>query len=326
MDATEKGLAVIRSFEGRALKAYRDSVGVWTIGYGNTNYDAFAVQYLGLKIGAGLTITEEQAEYLLRESLRQNYAPAVAKAMPNAKKNDNDAGLSFHYNCGAIGRASWVTRWRERASDAAIRAGLMSWNKAGGKVLGGLTRRRAREADMILKGDYGPEGRTAPPTLNANGRVSGTVTTKAPATADKDHPLAGTPGMLRKGDTGPEVADLNDALEVIGFKIPDHTVFGDPTEQAVLRVQTSHPQLTVDGVVGPATRATINREADMKRKVANTVKTGGAGGLATAAADAASGGGIPVAVYIALGAVALVVLGYFAWKYRDEIGALAKRG
>ncbi|WP_027521768.1 glycoside hydrolase family protein [Bradyrhizobium sp. Ec3.3] len=317
MDATEQGLAVIRSFEGRALKAYRDSVGVWTIGYGNTNFDAFAVQFLGQKIGAGLTITEEQAEFLLRESLSRNYAPAVAKAMPNAKPNENDAGLSFHYNTGAVGRAGWVARWRDKAADAAIRAGLMSWNKAGGKVLNGLTRRRAREADIILKGDYGPEGRTKPPVLNADGRVI--------KSSEPDHPLAGTPGMLRKGDTGPDVTDLNDALEALGFRIPDHTTFGDATEQAVLRVQTSHPQLSVDGIVGPATRAVINREADMKRKVANTVKTGGAGGVATAAADAVSGGGVPAGVYIIVGVVALVVIGYFAWKYRDEITAMAKR-
>jgi lysozyme len=40
MSTSEKGLAVIRSFEGRALKAYKDCVGVWTIGYGQTNYDS----------------------------------------------------------------------------------------------------------------------------------------------------------------------------------------------------------------------------------------------------------------------------------------------
>lgn len=313
MDATEKGLAVIRSFEGRALKAYRDSVGVWTIGFGSTNYDKFAVAYLGRPIAQGLTITEEQAEYLLRASLSHNYAPAVAKAMPGANPAQNDAGLSFHYNTGAIGRASWVKKW---LAGQPFYTAIMSWNKAGGKALAGLTRRREREHAMITRGDYGPEGRTPPPVIGKNGRA-------VPAN-DLNHALNGTPGMLRQGDSGPEVTDLNAALAVLGYKVSGPS-FTFATEQAVRAFQAAHKQLDVDGIAGPATRAAINRERDAKRKLAKTSGSVIASEIASASADVASGGGVPTGVYVVIALIAFCVIGYLAWQYRDELIASVKR-
>lgn len=314
-DCTEKGYAVIRAFEGRALKAYRDAVGVWTIGFGITNYDKWAVEYLGRPIGAGMEITEEQAEYLLRESIRRDYAPAVAAAMPNAKPNEIDGGTSFHYNTGAIARASWVKYWAA-GNVALMRESLLAWNKAGGNVLAGLTRRRKREDAIIENGDYGPEGNQAPPTLDANGRV-----------IHSGH-LEGTPGMLRKGDAGPEVKAVQAALIVLGFKIDprEESHFGVETEASVLAFQKSHPQLVADGIVGPATRAALTREADAKRKLKNvTTGTGGTGGVVVTA-DQVAGWHLPMSVYVALAVVGFAAIAYFAWKYRDEIVGIAKRG
>lgn len=317
MDATEKGYAVIRSFEGRALKAYRDCVGVWTIGFGLTNNDTWAVKAIGRPIGAGVEITDEQCESLLHESIKRGYAPAVDRAMPNAKPNEADAGISFHYNTGAIGRASWVGRWREKAGDAVVRSGLMAWNKGGGRELAGLTRRRAREAAMIISGDYGPEGRSKPPVLNANGRV-------VPATSP-DHHLNGTPGMLRAGDKGPNVRDLNDDLVAIGLRELTGEVFDAATDKAVRSFQSAHPQLTADGIAGPATRAAIKREADAKRQLkTGTGVTAGPTG-AVIAGDQATGGHLPMTVYIILGVIVAATIAWVAWKYRDELMALAKR-
>ena len=322
MAVTDKGLAVIRSFEGRALKAYKDSVGVITIGYGNTNYDKFAVEYLGGPIKLGMSITEEQADYLLIHSLAANYTPQVEKVMKGASLVELDGGVSFHYNTGAIARAGWVKQW---AAKTPFYAAIMSWNKAGGKVLNGLTRRRAREYAIIHSGDYGPEGRTAPPVLNAAGSVVGVVAAKAIPVTSKDHPLTGTPGMLKLGDRGPEVADFNDSLLKLGFKINKGEWFDGATDKAVRSFQASHTQLDVDGVAGPATRAAITREADAKKAIVVTTATGTGSAASTATGSALSGFHLPPTVYIVIAVFTLAAICFYAWKYRDELAALGKR-
>jgi lysozyme len=312
---TEKGKAVIRAFEGRALKAYRDSVGVWTIGYGITNAAKWAVAYLGRPIGAGMTITEEQAEYLLEETYKRSYEPAVLRALPGAPANVTDAGGSFHWNTGAISRAGWAKAWSaSKSATAAVRAGLMSWTKAGGKVLKGLERRREREWAMISKGDYGPEG-----VVRAS--AAGKKTADAP-----DHPLEGTPGMLRVGNSGPEVEALNDQLAALGFDVDKGDRFTPKTDAAVRAFQKAHPQLTKpDGVVGPATRSAIQREIDAKRKITNgTIATGGPG-TTTIAVDQLSGAHLPLFVYFGIGAAIVGVIVFFLWHYRDELQGLAAR-
>jgi lysozyme len=314
MPATEKGLSVIRSFEGRALKAYRDSVGVITIGYGSTNYDKFAVEYLGGPITLQTTITEDQAEYLLRESLARNYGPAVEKAMPGGSAVEHDGGYSFHFNTGAIARASWVKLWKAGAD---FYASIMSWNKAGGNVLAGLTRRRAREHAIIKFGDYGPEGNTKPPVLNSAGHV---VPVNSP-----DHHLAGTPGMLRLGDQGPEVVDLKKSLVEIGFKDvnPADDKFDAGTDKIIRAIQTAHKQINVDGVVGPATRASINRERDARKSLAKTTTVNGS--IATATGAAHTFMHIPGTVWIAIAIFAASAFAVLAWKYRDEFAAIGNR-
>lgn len=316
---TEKGKAVIRAFEGRALKAYRDAVGVWTIGYGITNAAKWAVAYLGRPIAAGMTITEEQAEYLLEETYKRSYEPAVLRALPGAPPHVTDAGGSFHWNTGAISRAGWAKAWSaSKSATAAVRAGLMSWTKAGGKVLKGLERRRQREWAMISKGDYGPEGVVR---ASAAGKKSA---------AEADHPLAGTPGMLRVGDSGPEVEVINDQLAALGFDVVKGERFTPKTDAAVRAFQKAHPQLgtkaeQADGVVGPATRSAIQRELDMKRKVTNGAIATGGPGIPTIAVDQLSGSHLPVFIYFGIGAAIVGVIAFFLWHYRDELQGLAKR-
>lgn len=339
-DMTSKGYAVTKSFEGRALKSYRDCVGVWTVGYGNTNYDAFAVQYLGRKIGPGITITEQEADYLLHESMRRKYLPQVVKAMgEDAPDAAVDAGGSFHYNTGAISRATWVKKW---LGHQAYEAALESWNKGGGKVLAGLTRRRKREYAILARGDYGPEGRTAPPVLNASGHVvaggvaplpgaepiaslPAEVVAEVIPTESPEHHLAGTPGMLRKGDEQPEVTDLQNLLVDAGFKVPVTGRFDDATDKAVRSFQDAHPQIGRDGVVGPATRTALQREVDMKRKLGTSTASTVTPTAGSAITDQMTGGNIPEWVWFAGGAVIVAVAGYFIWQYRDEIrGYLAR--
>lgn len=309
-----KGLAVTRSFEGCALRAYRDSAGVWTIGYGITNYDTWAVRYLGRKIGPGMVITQEQAEYLLVQSIQRNYMPDVESVL-GTNQQVIDGGGIFHFNTGAIKRASWVKLF---LAGKPFESSLMSWNRAGGKVLRGLTRRRAREYAIITRGDYGPEATAIPPRIGDAGQVL-----TVPAGAG-NHFLAGTPGMLRQGDAGPEVADLNANLAKLGFGTRG-PVFDATTDSAVRAFQKRHPQLTVDGVAGPATRAAINRAIAMAASTANTSGAAGGAALAAAAADTLSGGGVGAGVYIGVALAAVCVALVIAWRYRDELIAVAKR-
>lgn len=312
---TEKGLNVIRSFEGRALRAYQDEVGVWTIGYGLTNYDR---AWLPWQIKRGLVITEQQAEDLLRVSLEKKYEPAVAKALLKTGRNAPtfDAGASFHFNTGHISAASWP-KMLEAGNETGAVVNLRGYNHAGGKVLSGLTRRRNREVAMIMHGDYGPEGkdnRIAVPTKGAPAPV------EAPGQRPDD-----TPGMLREGSTGPAVAALNNDLRALGYDVTDGEGYSFDTTHAVTDFQGHHPNLTADGVAGPATRAAIKREADLRRKVKDAVtKAGGAGTVAVGAWKLL---GLTVGQWgLAIVTVALVAfLLWVALHYRHELGRLVNR-
>src|SRR5258708_88803 len=138
------GYNVCRSFEGRALRAYKDCVGVWTIGFGNTNADA---SVLGFKIAAGVRITEEQAESLLKVAMETRYAPTVKRVLVGADQSTIDAGCDFAYDIGTGGFAGrgWVKSWLAR-KDA---SGILAYDHGGGHVISGLTRRRRRELAMI---------------------------------------------------------------------------------------------------------------------------------------------------------------------------------
>src|ERR1700722_12719455 len=104
-DISIDGLNVTRAQEGRSLRAYQDVVGVWTIGYGLTNYDK-GLPFLPIK--QGTTITEQQAEWYLLKSIRDNYLPAVRKALIGGTyahpQGAIDGGNDFHFNCGGIGK------------------------------------------------------------------------------------------------------------------------------------------------------------------------------------------------------------------------------
>lgn len=76
MKISEKGLALIKEFEGCQLTAYQDEVGVWTIGYGITNADK---SITGTTIKKGLKITKEKAEEWLEECLNRIYAYKIMK-------------------------------------------------------------------------------------------------------------------------------------------------------------------------------------------------------------------------------------------------------
>lgn len=150
------GVALIKRFEGCArlrndglVAAYPDpgtGAEPWTIGWGATGHD----HVHGGRIGPGTVWTQAQCDERLAQDLIR-YAADVARALGQAPTTQPqfDALVSFHYNTGAIARATLTARHIAGDYDSAVRE-FARWNRAGGRVLRGLVRRRAAEAEMYL--------------------------------------------------------------------------------------------------------------------------------------------------------------------------------
>lgn len=146
MRITQKTIDLVKRFEGKELSAYIDPVGVLTIGYGYTNRAGF-----GPGVRTGDTWTEIQAEEMLREGLELfgNEIKPLFSRVPN--DNQFGAFVSLAYNIGTTAFAKSTALRRFNAGDTAGAADAMTWfNKAGGKVLRGLVRRREAERQMFL--------------------------------------------------------------------------------------------------------------------------------------------------------------------------------
>lgn len=145
MQTSEKGIALIKQFEGCKLTAYQDSVGVWTIGYGWTQ------PVDGKLIRTGMTIKQETAERLLKTGL-VSYENDVSRLVKvNLTQGQFDALVSFTYNLGARSLSTSTLLRKLNSGDYAGAADeFLRWNKAGGKVLNGLTRRREAERALFL--------------------------------------------------------------------------------------------------------------------------------------------------------------------------------
>lgn len=145
MQTSDKGIALIKQFEGCKLTAYQDSVGVWTIGYGWTQ------PVDGKPIRAGMTIKQETAERLLKTGLVSYESDVSRLVKVDLTQGQFDALVSFTYNLGARSLSTSTLLRKLNASDYAGAADeFLRWNKAGGKVLNGLTRRREAELALFL--------------------------------------------------------------------------------------------------------------------------------------------------------------------------------
>lgn len=155
MPMTSRGISLIRRFEGLRLRAYADAVGVPTIGYGHTRSVTAA------DVAAGRTITEQQADELLRQDVAE-FEAGVAKLVTrkDLRQSQFEALVCFSYNVGldidadtkaeGLGDSTLLVLVNAgRDQDAA--AEFLKWNKAGGRALLGLTRRRLAEAQLYLE-------------------------------------------------------------------------------------------------------------------------------------------------------------------------------
>jgi lysozyme len=139
MTLSDAGLALIKQFEGLSLKAYLCPARVWTIGYGTTR---------GVK--PGQVISEEEAEAMLRADVAR-FAQGVAERLQvPVTQGQFDALVSLAYNIGlsAFGKSTLLRLLNDSKYSLAAEQ-FPRWNKAGGKVLSGLTKRRAAERAMF---------------------------------------------------------------------------------------------------------------------------------------------------------------------------------
>ncbi|MGN7915812.1 lysozyme [Enterobacter sp. 22466] len=145
MRMSDDGLTLLRKFESCRTVAYQDSVGVWTIGYGWTQ------PINGVSVHQGMTISRMQAEDLLSQGIA-HYEQAVQSLVTvPLSQQQFDALVDFTYNTGIQALAYSTLLKRLNAGDYAAAADeFLRWNRAGGRVLAGLARRRHAERERFL--------------------------------------------------------------------------------------------------------------------------------------------------------------------------------
>ena len=139
MKTSQRGINLIKQFEGVRLTAYKCPAGVYTIGYGHTR-----------GVTRGMKITEEEASaYLTADLLNSEKAVERYDSVYHWNQNEFDALVSFTFNCGATNLRSLLRNGKRNRSQ--IAETLPLYRKAGGKVLKGLERRRAAEKALFLE-------------------------------------------------------------------------------------------------------------------------------------------------------------------------------
>lgn len=237
MKTSQNGINLIKSFEGLSLKAYKAvaSEKYYTIGYG----------HYGTDVNAGQTINEAQAEDLLRQDLAKFEQGVSNYVKVGLNQNQFDALVSWSYNLGLgnLQKSDMLT-YINKGDFANAAKELILWNKAGGKVLAGLVKRRAAEQALFTQG----------------------VPTPAPAPQPKPAPKPAAPkyvlpdGILQRGMTGNNVKLLQIALNAANFNCgtPDGS-FGPKTLDALKRFQSVYCN-PVDGVYGQKTKVALAKK------------------------------------------------------------------
>ncbi|MDQ0314867.1 glycoside hydrolase family protein [Amorphus orientalis] len=237
MKTSDRGVAFIAAHEGVVLKAYPDPATggePWTIGVGHTSRAGPP------SVRPGMTITRGEAFEILEADLAV-FERAVSSAVTvPLRQHEFDALVSFTFNLGAGNLRKSTLLRKLNAGDKAGAAGeFHKWNRAAGRVMRGLTRRRAEEAALFRHGDY-----------------AGAVPMEDEAEA---HPDRFVPSLLVRGSTGEAVREVQRTLKGLGYDIGPagaDGIYGADTGAAVRAFQGDHG-LTVDGKMGTATRTAL---------------------------------------------------------------------
>ncbi len=144
MKTSQYGIDLIKHFEGCVLKAYKCPAGVWTIGYGHTK-----------DVQPGDEWSEDHADHMLEVELHEYEGYINNLVTCPLSQNQFDALVSWVYNLGSANLEASTLLKRLNAGDYPdVPNQIKRWNKAGGKVLEGLTRRREAEAIMFEGGEW----------------------------------------------------------------------------------------------------------------------------------------------------------------------------
>lgn len=198
MHASRDCIVLIREFEGFRGAAYLDPVGIPTIGYGFTK---------GVSLGD--TITRETAEQRLAHELASYERGVYEATQGKATQAQFDALVSFAYNVGVAGmKRSSVIKAHNRGDYQAAARAFALWNKAGGRVLPGLTRRRAAEAALYLRADVKEFQQTL--TVEPESNMTASPINRASVVA------GGTAGLAAVAETARAVSDVKQSLESLG--------------------------------------------------------------------------------------------------------------
>tara|TARA_R100001440_G_scaffold42042_1_gene61692 strand:+ start:1167 stop:1610 length:444 start_codon:yes stop_codon:yes gene_type:complete len=141
MNISEEGLSLIKKFEGCELKAYRCAANVLTIGYGSTK-----------GVTEDMEITKEEAESILKEEMHEYEGYVNDMVKVPLKQNQFDSIVSWVFNLGSgnLSSSTLLKKLNNSEYDE-VPSQIKRWNKAGGKVLDGLIRRREAEA-LLFEG------------------------------------------------------------------------------------------------------------------------------------------------------------------------------
>lgn len=145
---SKAGIDLIKSFEGLFLKPYLDPIKIPTIGYGTIQYED------GRKVSMqDAPISEERATELLQHEVDKK--AAAVESLVKVPLNDNEfaalASFSYNVGSGALGGSTLLKLLNAGSDRAAVADQFLRWDKAGGKQLPGLTRRRQAERSLFLQ-------------------------------------------------------------------------------------------------------------------------------------------------------------------------------
>lgn len=145
--SSSKGIELIKSFEGFYAKPYLCPANVATIGYGTTVYPN------GVKVKlSDVSITKETATSYLMDNLTTYEKSVDAFCRDDINQNQFDALVSFCYNLGAtnLKSSTLLKKVNANPNDPEIKFEFLKWNRGGGRVLKGLTRRREAEVQLYF--------------------------------------------------------------------------------------------------------------------------------------------------------------------------------
>lgn len=143
MKTSSAGTALVAASEGCYLKAYKCPAGIWTIGYGHTSAAGAP------EVHPGQTITKDEAVAILANDLTIFERQVEHLVTVHLEPHQFDALVSFTFNVGATNlHKSTLLRELNKGRYEAVPAQLLRWNRAGGKVMPGLTKRRHAEAAL----------------------------------------------------------------------------------------------------------------------------------------------------------------------------------